>query len=386
MTESSRPITARGKLALSTGVLVAALFAVLALAPLASAAPDPVASGSTTVTLKNSWTKYLGTFGITAQKVSPAKVKGQKATFTVTGGEMDPTNGLGTLNLGGGIKFKAGKKTATLSGLVLDSAKNVITGKVSGKKVKFATLAGLSFARNGFGVNVTLKKVKLNNAGATQLNKVLGFAKGTPKPFLANTLIGKTTSEVQPSTVTLLPSGNVTFTGNPTTLGKLLKVGVKIEPIGTTPPPVVAGLYNFPISGGTISPAGTAGVVLSAGGLKLNQTLAPTVVTNITLGAFNVDLAGKTATTEVLAESSASPKLNLGNLGRSSIADLAVTGVLADATARTVAITATATLQPVSAQVLNGFVEVYEGATKKPAEHLAAGEVLGTFSFTAQTQ
>jgi hypothetical protein len=411
MTESSRPITARGKMLLSSGVLVAALFAVLALAPLASATPDPVASGSTTITLNNSWTKYLKTFGIKAQKISPTKVKGQKATFKVTGGEMDPTNGLGTLTLSGGIKFKAGKKSAAVTGLVLDSAKNVITGKVAGKKVKVATLAGLSYTRNGFGVNVTLKKVKLNSQGATQLNKKLGFAKGTPKPFLANKLIGKSTSEEQPSTVTVLPSGFSIFAGDPTLLQKLNDVEAKIQTIAPTTQ--AANVFGSPITGGTISPTGTSGVVQSSGGLNLVQNLTGGPSTTITLGAFYVDLAGKTATVEVAAVSNAKnaegkEPLNLGNLGRSSIADLTVTGVTANPATRTVSVNASAVLQPVSATVLNGFVQVYEGyyaqvlllkgiaKTPEEAKALAAakvandqikpGEALGSFSFTAQAQ
>ncbi|HEV7563479.1 MAG TPA: hypothetical protein VGO24_08245 [Solirubrobacterales bacterium] len=393
MTDVNQPRTARRTL-LPAGILATALFALLALAPLASATPDPVASGCTTVTLENSFTKYLKTFGITVSKVSPAKLKGNKVTFTVTGGSLDPTTGLGTVNLGGGLKFKAGKKSAPVKGLVLDTSKKALTGKVAGKKVKFGSLAGWSFARNGFGVNLTVKKLKLTNAAATALNKKLGYAKGKPKPFLGNKLIAKASAETQPSTVAVLPGGNVTFTGTASTLAKLVKVGVKIETIAPTASPAL-GLYNFPISGGTVSPAGTGGVVQSAGGLKLVQKLqtGPTtfLTTNITLGAFYVDLAAKTATVEVVAESNASKELNLGNLGRSSIADLTVGGVVANPATRTVTISAGSALQVISAKVLNGFVEVYEGyekagGPKVSPEKLNPGESLGTFAFTAVTQ
>jgi hypothetical protein len=425
MTEATQPRVARGT-TLIGGVVVAALIALLAFAPVASATPDPVASGSTVVTLNNGWTKYLKTFGIKIQKISPAKLKGQKATFTVTGGEMDPTNGLGTLNLGGGLKFKAGKKSTTVKSLVLSSATNTLTAKVGGKKVKLAKTSGLTFTRNGFGVNVTLKKLKLNSAGANQLNKKLGFAKGKPKPFLANKLIGKSTSEDQPSTVAVLPANNLVYTGDPTLLKKLEDVKTAVELI--SPTTQAANVFTSPITGGTISPTATAGTVMSSGGLKLNQTLSASVATKITLGAFYVDLAAKTVTVEVAAESTASKSLNLGNLGRSSIADLSLTGatVTADPTTRTVTVqNATATLQPVSAEVLDGFVKVYQGAVeatvvaevckllpgkcevdpeKEKAEaatigeskakgeaavagkHIASGEALGTFSFTAQGQ
>jgi hypothetical protein len=420
MTESTRP-KARGKMLLSTGVLVAALFAALALAPLASATPDPVASGSATITLNKSWTKYLGTFGIKAKKTGSAKLKGQKATFKVTGGEMDPTNGLGSLTLSGGIKFAAGKKSAPVTGLVLESAKNVLTGKVAGKKVKLATTSGLSFARNGFGVNVTLKKLKLNSQGAKQLNAKLGFAKGKPKPFLGNKVIGSAASEDQPSTVTVLPAGSMTFTGAPTLFGKLADDKVVPQPLGTTT--LAGATFTGPITGGTVSPAATSGTVMSGIGLNLVQNLptegAP-IATTITLGGVYVDLAGKTATVEVVATSNAKnaenkEPLNLGNLGRSSVADITVSGVVANPATRTVAVSAAGVLQPVSATVLNGFTQVYAGYVEKvtfetavkkegksEAEAGAAakgagaavtandtivpGEALGTFAFTAQAQ
>lgn len=432
MSDASRPMARRG--VLPAGILAAALIALMAFAPFASAASDPLASGTTTMTLQKSFTNYLKTFGISVSKISPTKLSGGKATFKVTGGSLDPTTGKGTVNLSGGLKFKAGKKNAQVKGLVLDTSKKSLTGKVGGKKVKLATIGGSSFKRSGFGTNLTINKVKLTSAGAKQLNKALGFSKGKPKPFLANKLIAKAAAETQPATVTVLPIGNMTFVGSPVLLTKLKNVEVKLQTLGLTQQ--TGTTFTGPILGGTVSPTGTAGVVQSGIGIKLTQSLPlPTapgaaLTTNITLGGMYVDLAAKTATVEVIAESNAeSPQgsgkkpLNLGNLGRSSIADIVVTGVTADPTTRTVAINAAGVLQAVSAEVLQGFVAVdqayVEGGTefefcknplaapegcakqseKDEAKALAqkngaevaknkinAGEALGTFSFTAQTQ
>jgi hypothetical protein len=429
MSDASRPMARRGML--PVGVLAAALIALLALAPFASAASDPLASGTTTMTLQKSFTNYLKTFGISVSKISPTKLSNGKATFKVTGGSLDPTTGKGTVNLGGGLKFKAGNKSAPVKGLVLDTNKKALSGKVGGKKVKIASIAGWSSTRKGFGTNLTIKKVKLTNAGATQLNKKLGFSKGKPKPFLKNKLIAKATSETQPATVTVLPVGNMTFVGSPVLLTKLKNVEVKLQTLGLTTQSGTT--FTGPILGGTVSPTGTAGVVQSGIGIKMVQNLplqVGAITTNITLGGIYVDLAAKTATVEVIAESNAeSPAgsgkkpLNLGNLGRSSIADITVTGVTADPTTRTVAINSAGVLQAVSAEVLQGFVSVYqayvEGGTefefcknplaapegcakqsekdeakalaKKNGEEVAknkisAGEALGIFSFVAQAQ
>lgn len=421
MSEATQPRMARG-VKLPASILAAALFALLAFAPFASAAPDPVASGSATITLKSGFVKSLKKAGVKISKIGSAKVSGSKLTFKVTGGELDPTNGQGTLNLGGGIKFKHGKKSAPVKGLTLNTIKKGLFGKVAGKKVKITTVGGYTFTRAGFGVSLVVKKMKLTNTAAKKLNKKLGT-----KALKGNRLIASSVAEEQPATVAIVPGGNVSFDANKELLEKLKNVKTAVEPIAPT---VVKGTtFEFPISGGSIAPTATAGVVQTIGGAKLFQKLPKNEAetefyeTEITLGNFWLDLSAHTVTVEVVAKSNASEKLNLGALGRSSIADLTLTGatVTIDATNHKVTVTnAQATLQPISAEVLQGFVSVYrafvEGVTfakvcavlpekcKEPAEqeiakakakeegekveqnHISAGNPLGTFSFTAQTQ
>lgn len=423
MTDASQPRSARGKM-LPAGILATALIALLAFAPFASAAADPVGSGTTTVTLNGGWTNYLNTFGIKIQKVGNAKLKGKKATFKNTGGSLDPTSGKGEVTLGGGLQFKAGNKTAKVNGLVLNTKKKALFAKVSGKKVRFAAVAGWSQTRDGFGVKLTVKKLKLTNAAASQLNKKTGYAKGKPKPFLKNKLIGKGSSKVQPATVTVLPGGLMNLATDPTTIGKLKDVEVTIPVTAPTTEPS-PGLYAFPIVGGSLAPGGNAGTAQSSGGLQLLQKLqtgpGTFIETEITLGNVWADLSAKTLTVEVIAKSTASKDLNLGNLGRSSIADITVTGLVANPATRTISINASAVLQPIAAEVLEGFVKVYQGyleagaTAQKCAEiapgcenptvkaeveagakafaegevkddHITAGAPLGTIAFTAQTQ
>jgi hypothetical protein len=390
---------------LPVSIVAAALIALLAIAPLASAASDPIASGTTTLTINKGVSKQAKKAGIKITAVKPGKIKGTKATFAVTGGEIEPTTGAGTVTHSGGLKITWGKKSVTLKSLTVDTKGKSISAKVGGKTVKVASLAGTSTARLGFGASVNAKKVKLTKAGANALNSKL-----TPKPtktkvkkkgktivktvkvkpaFKANMVLGASITEVQPETVTVLPTGTMTFTGDPGVLGKLAKADVKLEVIAPTSP---TGPTTFvsPLSGGTVSPLGTTGTVNSSGGLKLVQTESlpgigqPSVTTAITLGNIGVDLGAKTAGVEVIgssnfAEPGSNPAkypLNLGNLGRSSIADLTFTSTPSPAT-RTVTVTATGTIQAVASEVLNGFVKVHQ--VKKveeltPVEAKAAAE------------
>ena len=416
MTDASQPRSARGKM-LPAGILATALIALLAFAPLASATPDPVGGGTTTVNLSNKLTKYLKTFGIKVQKQGSAKVKGNKATFKNVEGSMDPTNGIGTVKLGGGLSFNAkmGKKTkkGVVTAMVLNTNKKEIQAKVGGKKMKFATIAGWNYSRDGFGVKVTIKSLKITGNAARQLNKKTGYPKGTPKPFIGGFVIGKGNSEVEPSTVAVIATGNSTLTLSAAALQKLSTVGPDIgggtypfavklglvDPAKVTaagPPPTVA----FPITGGTMSPNADAGVLQHSGGLTLTQDLeaiGPTEggTTTLTMGNIWVDLGTKQASVEVTVTNTSTNEafkgLNLGNLGRASIADISLTGatVNIDPAPRTVSSqNAAATLQAVTAETLNQvFISPVEAITKAgPYPKFAAGDALGTFSTVAQTQ
>jgi hypothetical protein len=410
MNDATQARVGRGK-TLPVAIAAAALLALLALAPLASAATDPVATGTTTITLNGGFKKKLRKYGVKLKKIAPTTVSGKKATFTVTSGELDPTTGLGTISLAGGLKFKAGKRTAAVKALVINTASKELSGKVAGKKMKVAKLAGWTPARNGFGVNLTIKKLKLTGGAASKLNKKLGFPI-KPKPFKGNQLLGSSVAETQPSTVTVLPGGNATLALAPSALKKLKHVGtppypegsspveVKLSPIAPTAFDIPTLTARFPIGGGTVGPTASAGTLQTLGGLELTQNLAaltpaePTNVTRLRMQNIWVDLAQKTASVEVVISnpSTAGKEANKGNVGRVSIADISLTGatVTADPAAHTVSVQgATATLQAVTAETLNAvFIEGLEKANPVFAgqEKFAAGDPLGTFSFVATTQ
>jgi hypothetical protein len=426
---------------LPVAVVAAALIAMLVIVPIASAAtPNPIASGTTTLTINAKLLKSAKKSGIKITAVKPAKIKGSKATFAVTGGEIEAATGAGTVTHSGGLKITWGKKSVTLKSFTVSTSAKSLSAKIGGKTVKVASLTGVSATRLGFGNGITAKSVKLTKAGANALNKKL-----TPKPtktkvkkngktivktvkvkppFKANTVLGSSNTEVEVKTDNVIAKESMVFNGDATLLGKLADVGVKIELI--SPTTASGTTFTSPISGGTIAPNGSTGAVNSSGGLKLVQVLptGPTssISTSITLANIGVDLAAKTAGVEVIGESNAESEgkkpLNVGNLGRSSIADLTITGTTPSPATRTVGVTANAAIQPVAAEVLEGFVKVYQGyyaqvaalelqkeieAGKKPVmteaevkaagakaaeakvanDHIKAGEALGSFSFTA---
>jgi hypothetical protein len=424
---------------LPVAIASAALIAMLVVVPLASAATaNPILGGSTALTINKSVLKGLKKDGLKITAVKPAKLKGSKATFPVTGGQIAATTGAGTITHGGGLKIKWDKKSVTLKGFSVSTTGKSLSAKMGSKTVKLATLAAVSATRLGFGNSVAAKKVKLTAAAAKTLNNKLAPAPTKTKkngktitkvvkakpPFKANTVLGSSTTEVEPETDNVLPADNMVFNGDAGLLTKLADVGVKVETI--SPTTTNGTTFTSAISGGTISPLGTSGQVNSSGGLKLVQVLptsaTTSITTTITLGSIGVDLAAKTASVEVIGESNAESEgkkpLNLGNLGRSSIADLTIGSVTASPATRSVVVSATGVIQPVAAEVLEGFVKVYQGyyaqvaaltlqkeieaglkpvmtpdeikaAGAKAAEakvandQIKSGEALGSFNFTA---
>jgi hypothetical protein len=412
MKDVTQPLKGRGTM-LSVVATVAALVGLLAFAPLASAASDPLSSGTTTLTLNKGFFKKLKKSGVKVLKVSPGTVKNRTVKLPVSGGSLDPTTGLGTVEQSGGIKFKRGKKTAPVNTLVLDTTTKALNAKVAGKSMKLASVAGVTVVRNGFGANVSITKLKLTGKAAKQLNKKLGFTgnnsgkkskrasaskadqKAEKPPFKGNQVLGGSTSETQPKTVVVQAGGKASLITDEATVKKFVipikSGGLGVELKTVAPAETAEGLtlftpvLKFPIGGGTIAPDASSGIVQTTGAVTLHQILVPAEKeTTMTLSNIWVDLGAKTATVEVTVESTVDPKLNLGPLGRSSIADLNLTGatIKSDASAHTVTVeNAVATLQAVTAETLNSVF----GAPIKKAP-FAAGDGLGSFSFTAQTQ
>lgn len=389
MRDETRPLMSRGA-KLSVAATVAALIALLALAPLASAASDPVASGKTTITLDNGLYKKLKKSHVKVTAVKPATVKGKKITLPIKaeGSTMDPTTGAGKLNHKGGFKLKAGKRKVVVKNLVLDTTKKSLSGKVGKKNLKIAVVAGASIVRDGFGLDVVAKKLKLTKKAAKQLNKALD-----ENVFKANRSLGSARASEQPETVTI-KGGSATLTTSLETVKKLKEDNVDIEVIApTNVASLVPPAFSFPVSGGSIAPDAGRGVVQTNGGLKLVQDWTKFGLekhTIMTLNAIWVDLGTHVATVEVTVESTLSSEANLGVLGRSSIADVSMTGatVKSNSTSLTVTVeNASATLQAVTAETLNSlFAKGWEAVVKTPAKTFAAGDPLGTFTFTAQTQ
>ena len=110
------------------------------------------------------------------------------------------------------------------------------------------------------------------------------------------------------------------------------------------------------------------------------------------MGNIWLDLGAKTASVEVVIENPVTSAANLGNLGRASIADIDLSGatITSDPTGRTVTVTerlrdAAGGHRGDAEPGLHRRARKSESVVRRPGK-FAAGDPLGTFSFTVQTQ
>ncbi len=383
----TQPERGRGTMLSVVMAAAAALIALLALAPFASAANDPLASGTTTLTLNKGFYNKLGKNGVKVQRFKPATVKNRTVTLSVNGGSLDPTTGKGTIRVSGGFKFTRGKTRVPLKVLAISTAKNFLDGKVGNNKhkIKIATVSGVSFTRNGFGTDVSVKTLKLTGNAAKQLTHKLGLDKGAKgasassadSVFKGGQVMGSSSSTTQPSTVTLTANGSAVLIPDAKTFGLTFpQHGVSpLTDITPAPPATeVAGpAFIFPLAGGTLAPDASAGTVNSAGGIKIKSSVNTHTVE---FDNLSLDFAQKT----VLADNTVNGVLT----GHSSIADVDMSKatVTSDASAKTITVSgAVVKLQSVAAALLNTQFPLVG-----PGSDFAAGDSLGTVTFTAHTQ
>ncbi|MDQ1741658.1 MAG: hypothetical protein QOE53_3310 [Pseudonocardiales bacterium] len=277
--------------ALTTVGLIAAA-AMLVIAAPAMGAADPLKGGSTVLSFK-----------LKVSKAADGATKsGKSATLPISGGSLDPTNGTGTVENGGKVTLKKGKKKVALSAIKTGFGGGTLSAKVGKKTTSLATITGGTNGRAGFGGTVSGASMKLTKAGAKALNKALGTSS-----FKKGKSLGSAGTSTVPKTVEI-SSGTQTAHGS-TGFGKLATTYV--SPVagpcqnalgnaankacygkGVSPVPgtgitasdgavysTPGGPITSPINpGSSIAPDASAGTVKAAGTTKIAKTVSAAVL------------------------------------------------------------------------------------------------------------
>jgi hypothetical protein len=190
----------------------AALKAVLVLAacvllPTAGASAQPIESAGVQLQLNSALAKKLKKEEVRLVALKPAQLKGKNLTLPATEGLLEPGGGSGYLYLGGGLKWQAGKRVATLRRLLLNVEKHVLVAVVNGSTIKLADLPLQQFTLTGFDFTNAVSSLKLSGRAATLLNRRLGL----DRVFKAGQSLGAATATGRFSSLRLT-GGDVTLT------------------------------------------------------------------------------------------------------------------------------------------------------------------------------
>lgn len=265
----------------------------------AFAVPEPVAGGTTTLTLE------------LPQKIKPtplslATANGNTITLTNTGGTTDISKGTASVNLSGGILLKGKRGKANLTGIqVTFGPSGQIRAQLKNKTVGLALVGGtLQTTTSGAAVPDTA--ATLTDDGAKALNKALakkkkGGKKGKAaasgaraKPFKEGNRLGTVSTTLNLTTVEVQAEGQTVLEPD---LGAGLKFfskgvnfaagGISAVAPATAPSPAE---FDFPVTGGRATPDLSGGQIRTAGGLLItknaNVPLQPACNATYPMGIF----------------------------------------------------------------------------------------------------
>lgn len=332
---------------------------------------DPVGSGLTKITFDKGFLKGLAANGVKLSAVAPAKLSGGTLTVPAVGGKFDPVAGAGTVEGEGSLVLSAGGRKVPIKSLKLrtTSKHSPFTAKVGGSQLKIATARSVSVGRSGFSDTTSVTGLALSQTLATRLGKKLDLRSF----FKAGIPLGRASTTATPQTVTVLERGTATLTLDPGLVAKLNSLFVAVNPI--FPAEHQGPVFSLPIFGGDLETAGPGGRLETFGAIEFLQ-----------LGGGQVfwrepwlDLDAGALDGEVDVEPS--PPYG-GKVGRLTLGPETTTTYAAEPGSRAISGSVSLTLDPPMAATFN---ETFAEPQGKSAV-FTPWEVLGTLSFTAQSQ
>jgi hypothetical protein len=359
---------------LGRAVLCGALIALASLAGAASASArfDPIAGGQTRLTFAKSFAALLKANGVTVKGTAGATFKAAIATFPVSGGKLEPASVIGSVEHEGALVFTAGGHSLPLKSLVLKTTRrsSPLSAKLGGGQLKLSSSSKLTSSRSGFGVASEVTQIKLSAKAATRLDKKLGLN----DVFKEGQLLGSSTTDAQPETVTVKEGGRAELTLAPEFASKLSSLFVAVNPV--FPAEHLSTPFTLRVTDGQIAPDASSGTLEMAGALELIQQDGGQ--------AFIRELAPELGLASTRSEYQfiASPT-SPGPVATGPLLGLGAGTVVSEPKARTISETgASLPLSDATARALNETFAKPQGKSNI----FQSGELLGTLSFTAQAE
>ncbi len=248
----------------------AGALAALALFPVgASAQRLPIDGGHASILLSGKLRRELDRAGIEVQLSKPAHELEKSIELPLKPeGFFDSRHGAGYAFLRGGIRLRAGKRTAAIGKLVLNTAKHRLSAVVAGQTLTLAATGRAKAYPGGLGILVEIESLRLTPDAAALLAARLG----SPEIFRPNRPLGRLTLGA-PLFVVPVTEGAIHFSFDPGFQQKLDSLGVAVSPYGSATHASPTLPFDFTQVGGEINPRFEHGQLLAGKeeGLRFTQ-------------------------------------------------------------------------------------------------------------------
>ena len=327
--------------------------AALMLAPAASA-DVRLSGGSTSLKLDRGTAQALGSLGVAVAPIDPARARGMRLRFPVTGGRIDPATAAGVIRHGGGLRLSAGGTRVALRRFQVTTTGGQInlSAQVGGGRLHVAKLRGQpTVTRKGFETRVRGLTAELTGKAARALNAAFGvsaFVRGIP--------LGRVAVRAVPAQTELQARGATALAIDANALAALASLG--ITPGVIEPATLTGTTADFPISGGRVDLDLGGGTIRHTGGISLTKG-----ATVVRLEGFDIRLG-------------AAPQLFASVNGGSKVAILDLSGATPTVSGRRI------TVSGVVAALTKGAADALNAAFGTTA--FSAGLVLGTATVDAR--
>lgn len=246
-----------------------------------SATTARAADGQTMLKLDAGTARALAGAGVRVSVVRPGTTGSSGLTFPVTGGALNPANLRGSVEHRGGIRFRAGGRTVTLSNprYTIGASRSTLSAAVGGQRL---TILNLDLRRAKVGARGPLTKT----ASGVRATLTAGAARALNRAFSTSVFkgglkIGTVRTEVE--------LGDAVFDGGATSLALDPGAASALGSLGITPgvlAPATAGADGlaFPITGGKVDAESLAGTIEHSGGISLTRGSTVVELRDFTIG------------------------------------------------------------------------------------------------------
>src|SRR4051794_1277277 len=159
----------------ATVAAVAAIaFAAMVLAPAAPAAYEEIGSGQTKLRIDPGFLTLLARHGVHLKGAEGARFGNGVASFPISDGKLDPTNGRGVINHDGALRFQAGGREILLRALMLRTTRPraPLSAKLGGGQLKLGGRKP-AVSQAGFAERIEVGEITLSPKVAGRLAKKL---------------------------------------------------------------------------------------------------------------------------------------------------------------------------------------------------------------------